>query len=99
RPPPTLRVPTAPPPAGGGGGGAPPRRYGEHGLRDDTIRIDLHGSAGGSFGAWLAPGITLSPRGEANDHVGKGLSGGRLIIASPPSAIRAAEENVVIGNV
>jgi glutamate synthase domain-containing protein 3 len=79
--------------------GAVARRYGEHGLPDDTIRIDLHGSAGGSFGAWLAPGITLSLRGEANDYVGKGLSGGRLIISSPPNVSRAAEDNVVIGNV
>jgi glutamate synthase domain-containing protein 3 len=94
-----LRVRNVDRTVGGMLSGAVARRYGEHGLPDDTIRIDLHGSAGGSFGAWLAPGITLSLRGEANDYVGKGLSGGRLIIASPPSAIRAAEDNVVIGNV
>jgi glutamate synthase domain-containing protein 3 len=94
-----LRVRNVDRTVGGMLSGAVARRYGEHGLRDDTIRIDLHGSAGGSFGAWLAPGITLSLRGEANDYVGKGLSGGRLIIASPPSASRAAEDNVVIGNV
>jgi glutamate synthase domain-containing protein 2/glutamate synthase domain-containing protein 3 len=94
-----LRVRNVDRTVGGMLSGAVARRYGEHGLRDDTIRIDLHGSAGGSFGAWLAPGITLSLRGEANDYVGQGLSGGRLIIASPPSASRAAEDNVVIGNV
>ena len=75
------------------------RRYGGEGLPDGTIHVDLHGSAGGSFGAWLAPGITLSLRGEANDYVGKGLSGGRLIIAAPLGTTRAAEENVIIGNV
>jgi glutamate synthase domain-containing protein 3 len=75
------------------------RRHGGEGLPDGTIHVDLHGSAGGSFGAWLASGITLSLRGEANDYVGKGLSGGRLIIAAPPGATRAAEESVIIGNV
>ena len=94
-----LRVRNVDRTVGGMLSGAVARRYGEHGLPDDTIRIDLHGSAGGSFGAWLAPGITLSLRGEANDYVGKGLSGGRLVIASPMGATRPAEENVVIGNV
>jgi glutamate synthase domain-containing protein 2/glutamate synthase domain-containing protein 1/glutamate synthase domain-containing protein 3 len=94
-----LRVRNVDRTVGGMLSGAVAKRYGEPGLPDDTIRIDLHGSAGGSFGAWLAPGITLSLRGEANDYVGKGLSGGRLVIASPPGTSRPAEENVVIGNV
>ncbi|MGA2284421.1 MAG: glutamate synthase large subunit [Candidatus Dormibacteria bacterium] len=94
-----LRVRNVDRTVGGMLSGAVARRYGEQGLPDDTIRIDLHGSAGGSFGAWLAPGITLSLRGEANDYVGKGLSGGRLVISTPPGAARAAEENVVAGNV
>ncbi len=94
-----LRVRNVDRTVGGMLSGAVARRYGEHGLPDDTIRIDLHGSAGGSFGAWLAPGITLSLRGEANDYVGKGLSGGRLIISSPQGTPRTAEENVVAGNV
>jgi len=94
-----LRVRNVDRTVGGMLSGAVARRRGEQGLADDTIWIDLHGSAGGSFGAWLAPGITLSLRGEANDYVGKGLSGGRVIIASPPGAGRPAEDNVVIGNV
>jgi len=94
-----LRVRNVDRTVGGMLSGAVARRYGEQGLPDDTIRIDLHGSAGGSFGAWLAPGITLSLRGEANDYVGKGLSGGRLIISSPQGTSRTAEENVVAGNV
>ncbi len=94
-----LRVRNVDRTVGGMLSGAVARRYGEHGLPDGTIRIELHGSAGGSFGAWLAPGITLSLRGEANDYVGKGLSGGRLVIASPTATSRVAEENVIIGNV
>jgi glutamate synthase (NADPH/NADH) large chain len=94
-----LRVRNVDRTVGGMLSGAVARRYGEQGMPDDTIRIDLHGSAGGSFGAWLARGITLSLRGEANDYVGKGLSGGRLVISSPTGTTRVAEENVVIGNV
>src|SRR4029077_9984898 len=59
------------------------RRYGEAGLPDATLHLELDGSAGQSFGAWLAAGITLTLRGEANDYVGKGLSGGRLVIRPP----------------
>jgi glutamate synthase (NADPH/NADH) large chain len=94
-----LRVRNVDRTVGGMLSGAVARRYGEHGLPDDTIRIDLHGSAGGSFGAWLASGITLSLRGEANDYVGKGLSGGRVVISAPAGAARVAEQNVIIGNV
>ena len=61
------------------------RRHGPSGLADDTIDVELTGSAGQSFGAWLAPGITLELEGEANDYVGKGLSGGVLAI-HPPAA-------------
>jgi glutamate synthase domain-containing protein 3 len=75
------------------------RRYGKEGLPDDTIRAQFTGSAGQSFGAFLAKGVTLTLEGEANDYVGKGLSGGRLIIAAPLGTTRAAEENVIIGNV
>ena len=73
-------------------------RHGPQGLPDDTISIALRGSAGQSFGAWLAPGITLELEGEANDYVGKGLSGGVLAIHPPAGGYRA-EENVIIGNV
>lgn len=75
------------------------RRYGEAGLPQDTIHANVRGSAGQSFGAFLAPGITLELEGDANDYVGKGLSGGRLIVYPPRSAVFKAEENVLIGNV
>lgn len=74
------------------------RRFGAEGLPDDTIRFHFAGSAGQSFGAFLPKGITLSLEGEANDYVGKGLSGGRLIIAPSRQAAFTAEENVIIGN-
>ncbi|MCJ1427406.1 glutamate synthase [NADH] [Sticta canariensis] len=75
------------------------RRYGEKGLPQDTIHANIKGSAGQSFGAFLAPGVTLELEGDSNDYVGKGLSGGRLIIYPPRSAVFKAEENVLIGNV
>ncbi|OAP61519.1 hypothetical protein AYL99_03722 [Fonsecaea erecta] len=75
------------------------KRYGETGLPQDTIHVNLRGSAGQSFGAYLAPGVTLELEGDANDYVGKGLSGGRLIIYPPRSAVFKAEENILIGNV
>jgi glutamate synthase (ferredoxin) len=75
------------------------RRHGGHGLPDDTITVRFTGSAGQSFGAFLPRGVTLSLEGDANDHVGKGLSGGRLIVVPPRAATFAAEENVIIGNV
>jgi glutamate synthase (NADPH/NADH) len=65
----------------------------------DTVHVNIKGSAGQSFGAFLAPGITLELEGDANDYVGKGLSGGRLIIYPPRAAVFKAEENVLIGNV
>ena len=74
-------------------------RYGHNGLDEDTIWIDAKGTAGQSFGAWLAKGITIKLSGEGNDYVGKGLSGGKLIITPPKeSKIDRAEENVIIGN-
>jgi glutamate synthase domain-containing protein 3 len=75
------------------------RRYGEEGLPDNTIQIRLHGSAGQSFGAFLAPGIAISLEGDSNDYTGKGLSGGRLAIFPPGMADFKASENVIIGNV
>jgi NAD(P)H-dependent glutamate synthase small subunit len=75
------------------------RRFGETGLPQDTIHANIKGSAGQSFGAFLAPGVTLELEGDANDYVGKGLSGGRLIIYPPRAAVFKAEENILIGNV
>lgn len=73
--------------------------YGEEGLPKDTIHIRMRGSAGQSCGAFLAPGITIELEGDANDYVGKGLSGGRLIVYPPKNSKFKAEENVIIGNV
>lgn len=75
------------------------KRYGEAGLPPDTVHVSIKGSAGQSFGAFLAPGVTLELEGDANDYVGKGLSGGRIIIYPPRSAVFKAEENILIGNV
>ncbi|MCJ1224213.1 glutamate synthase [NADH] [Toensbergia leucococca] len=75
------------------------RRFGEAGLPQDTIHANIKGSAGQSFGAFLAPGVTLELEGDSNDYVGKGLSGGRLIVYPPRSAVFKAEENMLIGNV
>ena len=75
------------------------RRYASKGLPDNTIHIHLTGSAGQSFGAFLARGITLTLEGDANDYVGKGLSGGRLVVYPPRQSGFAAEENILVGNV
>ncbi len=75
------------------------RRWGSAGLPDNTIEIVLTGSAGQSLGAFLPRGITLRLRGDANDYLGKGLSGGRIIAAPDPAAGFAAERNVIAGNV
>jgi glutamate synthase (NADPH/NADH) large chain len=75
------------------------RRHGARGLPDDTLQVRLTGSAGQSFGAFLAPGVTLQLAGEANDYLGKGLSGGRIAVTVPPGARFAPEDNVLIGNV
>jgi glutamate synthase domain-containing protein 2/glutamate synthase domain-containing protein 1/glutamate synthase domain-containing protein 3 len=74
------------------------KRHGERGLEPGTIRYALHGSAGQSFGAWLAPGVELTLFGEANDYAGKGLSGGVISVRPPLSAAFLAEENVIVGN-
>jgi glutamate synthase (NADPH/NADH) large chain/glutamate synthase (ferredoxin) len=74
------------------------RARGGAGLPAGTVRFTLHGAAGQSFGAWLAPGIELMLVGEANDYVGKGLSGGIIAVRPPEEAAFAAEENVVAGN-
>ena len=73
--------------------------YGEQGLPDDTIRVRFHGSAGQSFGAFLARGITLELEGDANDYVGKGLSGGRVIVYPPAESTFVPERNILVGNV
>ncbi len=75
------------------------RRYGSAGLPDDTIRFHFSGSAGQSFGAFLAKGVTLTLEGDANDYVGKGLSGGRLIVYPPRTSTFLPEENMLVGNV
>ncbi|MFQ5698518.1 MAG: glutamate synthase large subunit [Myxococcota bacterium] len=75
------------------------KRYGEKGLPEDTIQIRLTGSAGQSFGAFVPRGITLSVTGDANDYIGKGLSGGKLIVTPPPQSTFDPGENIVIGNV
>ncbi len=74
------------------------RRYGHAGLPDGTIHIKARGVAGQSFGAWLAHGITLELEGEANDYVGKGLCGGRIIIYPPKDSPIVPEENIIVGN-
>jgi len=75
------------------------KKWEAKGLPDDAIHIKFNGSAGQSFGAWLAPGVTLELEGEANDYIGKGCSGGRIIVYPPKSATFIPEENMVIGNV
>ena len=72
--------------------------HGAAGLPPGSIRFALHGSAGQSFGAWLAPGVELTLHGDANDYVGKGLSGGVLAVRPPAGSAFAAEENVIVGN-
>ena len=75
------------------------RRYGDEGLPEDTISLSFVGSAGQSFGAFIPKGLTLTLEGDANDYVGKGLSGGKIIIYPPREATFRAEDNVIIGNV
>ncbi|MGE5113259.1 MAG: glutamate synthase large subunit [Acidobacteriaceae bacterium] len=75
------------------------RRYGAEGLPDDTIALHFQGSAGQSFGAFLAKGVTLELEGDANDYVGKGLSGGRIIVYPPRTSLFVPEENTIVGNV
>jgi len=75
------------------------RRYGHAGLPDDTIYIKAKGNGGQSFGAWLAKGVTIELAGDANDYVGKGMSGGHIVIYPPAEAgIEKAEDNIIVGN-
>ncbi|MBP6581158.1 MAG: glutamate synthase large subunit, partial [Sphingorhabdus sp.] len=74
------------------------KRYGHAGLPENTIQIALTGVAGQSFGAFLAHGITLDLTGDANDYVGKGLSGGRVIVKQPGHVKREPTENIIVGN-
>ncbi|HHN67258.1 MAG TPA: glutamate synthase large subunit, partial [Thermopetrobacter sp.] len=74
------------------------KRHGHAGLPDDTIHFTLSGTAGQSFGAWLARGVTLDLIGEGNDYVGKGLSGGRLIVRPPQEAAIVPENSIIVGN-
>jgi glutamate synthase (NADPH) large chain len=75
------------------------RRYGNEGLPNGTIRIDFHGVAGQSFGAWLARGVTFTLEGTTNDYVGKGLSGGRLAVFPSRLAAYDPKKSIVVGNV
>ena len=72
--------------------------YGEKGLPSDTINITFNGSAGQSFGAFLVPGITFRLEGDANDYLGKGLSGGRIIVVPPVGTTFKSNENIIAGN-
>jgi glutamate synthase (NADPH/NADH) large chain len=73
-------------------------RYGEAGLPDDTIVVKLKGTAGQSFGGFLAKGVTLELEGQANDYIGKGLSGGRIVVRPPENTSIVAEESIIVGN-
>jgi glutamate synthase (NADPH/NADH) large chain len=75
------------------------RRYGEEGLAEDTIKLCFVGSAGQSFGAFIPRGLTLELEGDANDYLGKGLSGGKIIVHPPVESVFPAEDNIIIGNV
>jgi len=74
------------------------KRYGHAGLPDDTISLRFRGTAGQSFGAFAARGVTLELIGDANDYVGKGLSGGRVVVKQPPEARREPTRNIIVGN-
>jgi len=73
-------------------------KYGPKGLPDETLEIIFYGSAGQSFGAFLAPGVTLRLIGESNDYLGKGLSGGRIVVQTPQNSPFIAHENIIVGN-
>jgi glutamate synthase domain-containing protein 2/glutamate synthase domain-containing protein 1/glutamate synthase domain-containing protein 3 len=74
------------------------KKYGEKGLPDDTLQVVLQGSAGQSFGAFLAPGVTLKLVGDSNDYLGKGLSGGRIVVKTPEGSPFMSHENIIVGN-
>jgi glutamate synthase (ferredoxin) len=75
------------------------KRFGSEGLPEDTIKIHFKGSAGMSFGAFVPKGVTLTLEGDANDYIGKGLSGGKIIVYPPLKSTFVAEKNILIGNV
>ena len=75
------------------------RKYGAKGLPEDTIKLHFQGSAGQSFGAFVPPGITLTLEGDANDYIGKGLSGGKIVVYPPSKSTFNPEANIIIGNV
>jgi len=75
------------------------KRYGDEGLAQDTIKVNLTGSAGQSFGAFLSRGISFYLEGDSNDYLGKGLCGGRIIVRPPAQATFTPEENIIVGNV
>ncbi len=75
------------------------RKYGAIGLPEDTIQMQFRGSAGQSFGAFLAPGVSMQVEGEVNDYMGKGMSGGRIVLVPPPGATFVPCENIICGNV
>jgi glutamate synthase domain-containing protein 2/glutamate synthase domain-containing protein 1/glutamate synthase domain-containing protein 3 len=74
------------------------KKHGPKGLPDGTLEVVLQGSAGQSFGAFLAPGVTLRLIGDSNDYLGKSLSGGRIVVQTPPSSPFRAHENIIVGN-
>jgi glutamate synthase (NADPH/NADH) large chain len=74
------------------------RRFGHAGLPEDTISLSFTGQAGQSFGAFLARGVSLTLIGDGNDYVGKGLSGGRVVVRQPPQARRDPTRNIIVGN-
>jgi glutamate synthase (NADPH) large chain len=74
------------------------KRYGHEGLPNDTIVVNFKGTAGQSFGAWLTRGVTFDLEGDANDYVGKGLSGGRIIVRPPPDSGIVPEDSIIVGN-
>ncbi len=75
------------------------KRYGGEGLPEDTVRVHFNGSAGMSFGAFIPKGVTLTLEGDANDYLGKGLSGGKIIVYPPRHSTFVPEENILVGNV
>jgi glutamate synthase (NADPH/NADH) large chain len=74
------------------------QKHGPKGLPDGSLEVVFHGSAGQSFGAFLAPGVTLRLIGDSNDYLGKGLSGGRIVVQTPEKSPFAAHENIIVGN-
>jgi glutamate synthase domain-containing protein 3 len=75
------------------------RRYGSEGLPEETIQINFSGSAGQSLGAWLTPGVSVRTEGDVNDYLGKGMSGGRIVVVPPKEAGFVPHENIIAGNV